>query len=506
MAAWRTFVKEPNNRLIWRLPLRQASVTQGGKHLLCASSARDRSSLRGAPKQFVHGRYRWLFTALLCNGAERCFAAKPSTLMLTMRTALKRNLHSLAADLTRKRIRGHAVLLGLVLWGLYAINIATPGLRDRQGQLKGADFLHFYVLGNIARIHDGTMLYDAPRQAALAQQLIRQEPGESYLPVYGPQFSLLFIPFARLPYGWSAAAWMLASALVYSVCCWLMLRVCSHLRDDRTTVLILAAAFPGFFFMVASGQNSALALIAFTIAFFCFRAERPLLAGMALGLLAYKPQFGIMAAAVFVLTLEWKVVAGALITAAGQLTAGALYYGRGTIDSYLKGLTRINQNAVALEPHVDRMHSLQAFWQLLVPWPRIALVLYGATALAAVIVTVWCWKSKAPLQHRYAVFLLGSALVDPHLTDYDLVILVPALMLIGDFVLGSPESPERDAARLLIYAAYFLPLFGTLLKVAHVQLSVLAYAALFLVVAEVIRKQTIETSGPAQEYPTALGA
>ena len=417
-----------------------------------------------------------------------------------MSAALKRKLQSLAADLTRKRIRGHAVVLGLFVWGLYAINIATPGLRDRVGQLKGADFLHFYVLGNVARLHDGKMLYDAPRQAALAQQLIREDPGEAFLPVYGPQFSLLFIPFAEMPYGWAAAAWMLTSALVYGICCWLVLRACPRLRDDHATVFILAAAFPGFFYMVASGQNSALALIAFTAAFFCFRADQPLLAGMALGLLAYKPQFGVMAAAVFVLTLEWKVIAGALITGAGQLTAGALYYGRASLDDYFKGLTRINQSAAVLEPHIDRMHSLRAFWRLLLPWPQVAFVLYAATALIVVILTVRCWKSKAPLQLRYAVFLLGSALVDPHLTDYDLVILMPALLLIGDSILQSPESTERDAARLFTYAAYFLPLFGPLLKVVHLQLSVLAIAALFLVVWTVVRKQTMGPSGREQEY------
>jgi hypothetical protein len=48
---------------------------------------------------------------------------------------------------------------------------------------------------------------------------------------------------------------------------------------------------------------------------------------------------------------------------------------------------------------------------------------------------------------------------------------------------------ERDEARVLTYAAYCLPLFGPLLKTFHVQLSVPAYAALFLVVAAVIRKQ-----------------
>jgi len=416
-----------------------------------------------------------------------------------MQKALIQNLRGFAADLTQKRVRGHAILLGLVVWGVYAINIATPGLKDREGQLKGADFLHFYVLGNIARLHDASMLYDGPRQAALGTELIHQEPGAIYLPVYGPQYSLLFRPLASLPYGWAAALWMQESALVYFLCCGLLLRACPRLREDRTTILILAAAFPGFFYLIASGQNAILALIAFTFAFFCFRARMPFAAGLALGLLMYKPQFGVVAAVVFVVTLEWKVILGALITGVGQLLAGAAYYGRSALDGYFAQLVNINQNASSLEPHIDRMHSLRAFWTLLVPWHVAASLLYAVTALGVIIVTVWCWRSKAPIELRYAVFLLGTALVDPHLTDYDLVMLMPALLVIGDRILLAPESIERDAARVLTYVAFCLPLFGPMLKVVHVQLSVPAYLALFLVLASVVRKglQASTSSEPA---------
>ncbi|HXS74892.1 MAG TPA: glycosyltransferase family 87 protein [Terracidiphilus sp.] len=405
--------------------------------------------------------------------------------------ALIQNVRGFAADLTRKRVRGHAVLLGVVLWGAYAINIATPGIKDREGQLKGADFLHFYVLGNIARMHDASLLYDAPRQAALGAKLIHGDPGETYLPVYGPQYSLVFSPLAALPYGWAAAVWMLGSALVYLLCCTLIVKVCPRVREDRTSILILAAAFPGFFYMVASGQNSILALVAFTTAFFCFRAKLPLLAGMALGVLMYKPQFGVMAAALFVLTLEWRVIAGALITGVGQLIAAASYYGNGALDAYFAQLKRINQSASALEPHLDRMHSLRAFWQQLLPWNGIAFAIYALCAIFVIAITVWCWRSRAPIELRYAVFVLGSVLVDPHLTDYDLVMLMPALLVIGDRILLAEESAQRDAARVLMYLAYVLPLFGPMLKMLHIQLSVPAYVALFLVVASIIRGELV---------------
>ena len=268
----------------------------------------------------------------------------------------------------------------------------------------------------------------------------------------------------------------------------MLLRACPRLREDRATVLIIAAAFPGFFYLIASGQNSILALIAFTTAFFCFRSKMPFAAGLALGLLMYKPQFGVMSAAVFVLTLEWRVIAGALITGVGQLAAGAAYYGRSALDAYFAQLVHMNQNASALEPHIERMHSLRAFWSLLLPWHGLASLLYAITALAVIAITVWCWRSKTPVELRYAIFLLGSALVDPHLTDYDLVMLMPALLVIGDRILLAPESNQRDAARVLTYVAFCLPLFGPMLKAFHVQLSVPAYAALFLVVASVALK------------------
>lgn len=415
-----------------------------------------------------------------------------------MRAAVIRNLSELAAGLSRKRLRGHALLLGLVVWGAYAFNLATPGLKDREGQVKGADYLHFYVLGTIARLHDGGMLYDAPRQAALARQLIHQDPKETYIPVYGPQVSLLFAPFAFLPYGLSVLAWMATSAAAYGLCCIAIRKACPRFKDELSSALLLSAVFPGFFYLLASGQNSAVALVAFTAAFFAFRAERLLLAGMAIGLLMYKPQFGIMAAIVFVVTLQWKVVLGAIVTGVAQLAAAGWYYGRPALEAYFRGLSHAEQNASA---PLDRMHGLRTFWQMLLPWSGPSNVLYAVTALTMVVITVWCWKTKTPLELRYAIFLFGTALIDPHLADYDLVILVPAFLLIADRVLLATESMERDMARVLTYLAYALPLFGHMLKPLHVQPSVPVFAALFLVVASVIRKQSLRTAQSA-ESPT----
>src|SRR5579862_4689972 len=109
--------------------------------------------------------------------------------------------------LTSKRLRAHALLLGLALWSIYIWTLATPGLRDRNHNLKGTDFLHLYTLGALALAHRGADLYNMNAQAALAAQRVPEAAGIRYLPLYPPQVSILFAPAARLSYDWALALW-----------------------------------------------------------------------------------------------------------------------------------------------------------------------------------------------------------------------------------------------------------------------------------------------------------
>src|SRR5689334_22021231 len=109
--------------------------------------------------------------------------------------------------LTWKRLRAHGLLLGLTIWSLYIWVLATPTLRDRNGNLKGTDFLHLYTLGSLATAHRGVDLYDVIAQAALAERRVPDAKGIRYLPLYPPQVSIFLAAFARLSYGWALALW-----------------------------------------------------------------------------------------------------------------------------------------------------------------------------------------------------------------------------------------------------------------------------------------------------------
>ena len=204
-----------------------------------------------------------------------------------------------ASWLTAKRVRIHGLLLAVCLWTIYAVDISTPGLRDRYGLVKGTDFLHFYTLGSLALRGRGDLLYDMQAQAVVVRERIPEAAEVFYLPLYGPQVSLLFAPLARLPYGWALTAWLSFNVVIYALCCYAILKRCANLQSHGWTALILAIAFPGFLHLILWGQTSGLALLCFTLGFLAINSERHFLAGLAIGSLIFKPQLALAAAAIF---------------------------------------------------------------------------------------------------------------------------------------------------------------------------------------------------------------
>ena len=382
-----------------------------------------------------------------------------------------------AGWLTPRRLRAHGLLVGLVLWSVYLWTLTTPGLRDRNGNLKGTDFLHFYTLGLIAREHRGPELYDMKVQAELAAAHVPQAAGIKYLPLYPPQTSILFAPLAHLSYPHALAVWWMASAILYFLCCYWIWRTCPNLRRHTVTVAIVATAFPAFFHLIAWGQTSALALACFTGAYVSLRSKREILAGIALGCLAFKPQLAFAAAVIFIAAGAGKVVLGAALSGLAQFLAGVLYYGSQVFHEWLWMLDNLRSALPFLEPKIYQTHSLRTFWSMLVPIPGLAFVLYVVSATLLLGITILLWRRPStPLRVRFSLLLFATVLISPHLTVYDLVILAPALLLLADWLIGSRSHGTGNLAAAL-YCVYMLPLAGPLAKWTHVQLTVISMAA-----------------------------
>jgi hypothetical protein len=393
-----------------------------------------------------------------------------------------------ASFLTTKRLRAHGLVLAVCLWSVYLWNMSTPGLIDRTGNLKGTDFLHFYTLGSLALAHDGADLYNVQAQWQLAECRVPAAAGIRYLALYPPQVSILFQPFARLSYGMALALWLGLSASIYGACCYTIWRACPNLRDQGSTVLILAIAFPAFWHLILWGQTSALALACFTLAFLALRAKGDFLAGLALGSLIFKPQLGLAAAILFACTLRWKVIFGAAVASAAQLMTGFLYYGARPLRNWIATLLSAPRQLAWFEPRPYQTHCLRTFWAMLIPWPSLSLALYLVSAVIVSALMIACWRSRSmlSLSARYSALLFGTVLLAPHLTVYDVVNLAPAFLLLSDWIAGGitdhPEYFALSGLKPLLYLAFLLPLLGPFARWTRFQFSVPVMAIILYVV------------------------
>ena len=403
-------------------------------------------------------------------------------------------LASAVAWLTPRRLRAQAVILALCLWGVCAVDFATPGLFDRAGNIKFQDFLPFYVSARMIAQGRAPELYDQRVIATEEFQIIGQ-PSAVRLPnLYGPQVPLLFVPLTRFSFPVAARIWVTLSLLIYCGCIYAVVKTCSSLAPYSAIVAIAAIAYPPLFHFFVRGQVSALVLACFTAAWLAFRSDQHWLAGIALGLLIFKPQFLVAVPLVLLLARSWITFATLAGSASAQLVLTWACFGSPVMRAYFDALLHIPRwiDTVELNLAPIQMHSLRSFWSLLMPWPNVAFPLYVVSSIAVASIAAATWKSSSSLALRFAALTIAAVLVNPHLFVYDLLVLAPPLLLVVDWTLNNVRRPLSAPLFLLSYLAYILPLLGPLSRWTHVQLSVPVFAALLWT----LWRQSVEVSAP----------
>jgi hypothetical protein len=394
------------------------------------------------------------------------------------------------------RVRRYALLLGIAIWGVLALNMTPPGVIALNGHVKGEDYSHFYVLGRLALDKDAATLYDMAAQASYMQRAIPGVPLTYFVPVYGPQTALLFAPFAVLEYLPSLVLWSATTVLCYVACGLAVLRACPRLHGRRRDVVLYLIASPALWQLVVHGHTSVLALAAFTAGWWCLRSQRALAAGLAFGILFYKPQLGLAIGITLALTGYWRVLAGMAISAIAQLALGALWFGTAAVSAYVGMLSRLPALTELIEPKPYLLQSFRGFFAVFPPTSDHAAALSVLCSLAILAVVARHWRVSRDPDAGFAMLLIATVLVSPHTNVYDLVIVTPALMLIVDRVLEEARRSEAvrpDVVSLaLVAATYALPLLSWAAAYLHVQLSVVCLTWLLL-----RTSRSIQISAPA---------
>ncbi len=300
-------------------------------------------------------------------------------------------------------------------------------LWDAAGRFVSTDFLNVYAAGKFALEGAPVSAYDWPTHKQMEIAVLGYDFNGYYGWHYPPYYLFVAAALATLPYavahaGWSAISFLPFVAAVRGV-------------SGRNTGYLLALSAPALVANVVIGQNGFLtaALIGLTLVFL---EKRPVLAGICLGLLTYKPHFGILFPVALIAAGYWRAFIAAGVTTVVLALASILAYGIEPWLAFVNWLPVTSQTFLSDgRAQIEKMQSVFALLRTLGAAEWVAWSAQIALS-AAIAIGVWIvWRSR---EHVYALkaAALGVAvlLATPYIYLYDMVtITIPMafLLLLG---------------------------------------------------------------------------
>ena len=368
---------------------------------------------------------------------------------------------------TRERMR--LVAFGLLIAfaaGLAWLAGTATGLNDAWGRPLGTDFSNVYAAGTLVLDGQPQAPFDPALQYAREQAIFGEQT-----PFYGwhypPFFLVIAAALALMPYKLALLAWQASTLALYL----LALRAIVGNSGSGTRLplpedagrsrptqpdplwLILALAFPAVFINLGHGHNGFLTAALIGAALVSLD-RRPLLAGVLIGLIAYKPQLGILFPLVLAATGRWRSFAAAAATIAALALITTLAFGISVWDAFLASthFTRI----IVLEAGETGWHKIQSVFSLVRMWDGPVALAYAAQSAVTVMLAaalVWLWRAQVDFPLKAAALIIAALLATPYSLDYDMTALAPAIAFLAVHGLRHGFAPYEKTALAALWIA-----------------------------------------------------
>jgi arabinofuranan 3-O-arabinosyltransferase len=328
-------------------------------------------------------------------------------------------------DATRRSLRliGVALSLNAVLFLL--VSLATgQWLLDKAGRLADSDFVDVWAAGRLALDGQAAAAWDwAIHRDAEVAALGHDFPG-NYGWHYPPPYLFVAAALAMLPYLVALLGWLAVTLPLY-------VAAVRAIMGERLGIL-LACAFPAVMWNMLVGQNGFLtaALIGFIV---LSLDTRPIVAGVLLGLLTYKPQFGILFPFLLAANGQWLVVAVATATTALLVAASAAVFGLAAWVAFFTWLPATGEIILGDgRAGLNKLQSLFGLMRWLGAGTTAAWIAQGLLIAACAAALVMLTRDRrAPNEVKSAALATGVLLATPYLYIYDFpVLMIPLAFLL----------------------------------------------------------------------------
>ncbi|MCP4618091.1 MAG: DUF2029 domain-containing protein [Bradyrhizobium sp.] len=294
---------------------------------------------------------------------------------------------------------------------------------ESSGLGSPTDFVNVWAAGRL--VLDGTpaLAYDWDIQKKIEVAVLGQGFDGYFAWHYPPPFLFVATFLAQFPYAVAFIGWMAISIVPY-------LAVIRGIVG-RPFGLMLAIAFPMVFTNTLVGQNGFLtaALIGGTL---YLLPVRPVLAGICLGLLSYKPQYGLLFPLVLIAAGRWRAFTSAAVTVVVLAFVSWLAFGIEAWKAFFHWMPRFSQ-AFLSEGHAAwwKLQSLYALLRFVGFGESFAWAVQWVFSAAVATTLVLMWRSRVPYTLKAAALAAGTLLITPYLFMYDMTVLaIPVAFLV----------------------------------------------------------------------------
>jgi arabinofuranan 3-O-arabinosyltransferase len=281
--------------------------------------------------------------------------------------------------------------------------------------------------------------------------------------LHPPIFLLALVPFAVLPYFTAFFTWNFVTLLG---CVAVVLFI---VRSPAAIAVMLAWPFAAWNFL--AGQNGFFTASLLGAALLLLK-RHPVLAGVFVGCLTYKPQFGILIPVALAAGREWRAFASATATAMLLVGASVAAFGTAVWERFPEELIAQANDALFIDPQTAAQSSfgiIQTVYGLirylnLLNGPILAWIAQGATTCGIAFVVWLVWRSGVRYPLKAATLSAGALLATPYSHAYDMAALVipVAFLAIDQMRCGLLRGEQTIAIALFGVSFSVFPTFGRL--------------------------------------------
>jgi hypothetical protein len=328
----------------------------------------------------------------------------------------------------KDQIRHSLELIAFSLALAYAVFLGASAFAgawiiDDHGRIIDNDFIAVWAAGRLVLEGHPAAAYDWGLHREVEIAVAGRDFASYYGWHYPPPPLFVAAALASLPYLAAWAVWMAITLPAYVAA----VRV---IIGERIGI-VLALGFPGVLWNISVGQNGFLTAALIGGMLVCLE-RRPLLAGVFLGLLTYKPQFGVLFPFVLMIDGRWRTLAAASATAAVLVVASILAFGFEAWQAFFHWMP-VTSEAVFAEGRANlmKMQSLLGVVRWLGGGMTVAWLAQGLLIAAALAGNMWLWRQPVRYEIKAAALAVGALLATPYLYIYDFpVLMIPLAFLL----------------------------------------------------------------------------